>query len=156
MQRASRVPDHQCEVTVTDTSHLRSIREQVVQRHIAAEEDGDVAAVLRTFAPGRVSYSGDTLGGDLIGDQAVGTMLTAGLAAMSDLKIEILRLHHAEDAVITELRLASTHTADFDGIPATGRRVTYHMCAVFRFDGADLWQEAVYYDIATIKAQLTG
>jgi len=21
-----------------------------------------------------------------------------------------------------------------------------HMCAVFRFDGADLWQEAVYYD----------
>jgi len=89
---------------VTDTSYLRSIREQVVQRHIAAEEDGDVAAVLRTFAPGRVSYSGDTLGGDLIGDQAVGTMLTAGLAAMSDLKIEILRLHHAEDAVITELR----------------------------------------------------
>jgi len=99
---------------VTDTSYLRSIREQVVQRHIAAEEDGDVAAVLRTFAPGRVSYSGDTLGGDLIGDQAVGAMLTAGLAAMSDLKIEILRLHHAEDAVITELRLASTHTADFD------------------------------------------
>jgi steroid delta-isomerase-like uncharacterized protein len=141
---------------VTDTSHLRSIREQVVQRHIAAEEDGDVAAVLRTFAPGRVSYSGDTLGGYLIGDQAVGAMLTAGLAAMSDLKIEILRLHHAEDAVITELRLASTHTAEFDGIPATGRRVAYHMCAVFRFDGADLWQEAVYYDIATIKAQLTG
>ena len=104
---------------MTDTSYLRSIREQVVQRHIAAEEDGDVAAVLRTFAPGRVSYSGDTLGGDLIGDQAVGAMLTAGLAAMSDLKIEILRLHHAEDAVITELRLASTHTADFDGIPAT-------------------------------------
>jgi hypothetical protein len=30
------------------------------------------------------------------------------------------------------------------------------MCAVFRFDGADLCQEAVYYDIATIKAQLTG
>jgi len=30
------------------------------------------------------------------------------------------------------------------------------MCAVFRFDGGDLWQEAVYYDIATIKAQLTG
>ena len=121
---------------MTDTSYLRSIREQVVQRHIAAE-DGDVAAVLTTFAPGRVSYSGDTLGGDLVGDQAVGAMLTAGLGAMSDLKIEILRLHHAEDAVITELRLASTHTADFDGIPATGRRVTYHMCAVFRFDGAD-------------------
>jgi steroid delta-isomerase-like uncharacterized protein len=83
-------------------------------------------------------------------------MLTAGLAAMSDLKIEILRLHHAEDAVITELRLASTHTADFDGIPATGQRVTYRMCTVFRLDDADLWQEAVYYDIATIEAQLTG
>ena len=141
---------------MTDTSHLRSIREQVVQRHIAAEDDGDVAAVIQTFAPGRVSYSGDTLGGDLIGEEAVGTMLTAGLAAMSDLRIEVLRLHHADDAVITELRLASTHTADFDGISATGRRITYHMCAIFRFDGADLWQEAVYYDIATIKAQLTG
>ena len=141
---------------MTDTSHLRSIREQVVQRHIAAEEDGDVAAVIQTFAPGRVSYSGDTLGGDLIGEEAVGTMLTAGLAAMSDLRIEVLRLHHADDAVITELRLASTHTADFDGISATGRRITYHMCAIFRFNGADLWQEAVYYDIATIKAQLTG
>jgi hypothetical protein len=44
-----------------------------------------------TFAPGRVSYSGDTLGGDLVGDQAVGAMLTAGLGAMSDLKIEVLR-----------------------------------------------------------------
>ena len=64
---------------MTDTSYLRSIREQVVQRHIAAEEDGDVAAVLRTFAPGRVSYSGDTLGGDLIGEEAVSAMLTAGL-----------------------------------------------------------------------------
>ena len=141
---------------MTDTSHLRSIREQVVRRHIVAEEDGDVVAVLRTFAPGRVSYSGDTLGGDLVGEEAVGAMLTAGLAAMSDLKIEVVRLHHADDAVVTELRLASTHTADFDGIPPTGRRITYHMCAIFRFDGADLWQEAVYYDIATIKAQLTA
>ena len=141
---------------MTDTSHLRSIREQVVRRHIVAEEDGDVAAVLRTFARDRVSYSGDTLGGDLIGEEAVGAMLAAGLAAMSDLKIEVVRLHHADDAVVTELRLASTHTADFDGIPPTGRRITYHMCAIFRFDGADLWQEAVYYDIATIKAQLTA
>jgi C-1 hydroxylase len=82
-------------------------------------------------------------------------MLTAGLAALSDLKIEVLHLHDAKDAVITELRLTSTHTADFDGIPATGRRITYQMCAVFRFDGADLWQEAVYYDIATMKTQLT-
>ena len=124
-------------------------------RHIAKEEDGDVPAVLETFAPGRASYSGDTLGGDLVGADTVAAMLTAGLAAMSDLKIDILHLHHAEEAVVTELRLTSTHTGDFDGIPATGKRITYHMCAIFRFAGAELWQEAVYYDIATIKAQLT-
>jgi hypothetical protein len=28
----------------------------------------------------------------------------------------VLHLHHAEDAVITELRLASKHTADFEGM----------------------------------------
>jgi C-1 hydroxylase len=142
---------------VTDiSSDLRSQREDVVRRHLVAEENNDVPAVLATFAPGRVSYWGDTLGGELNGEQAVGDMLTAGLTALSDLKIEVIHLHHAADAVVTELRLESTHTAEFDGIPATGRRISYHMCAVFRFDGSDLWQEAVYYDLAGIKAQLTA
>ena len=139
-----------------DSAEIRAAREDVVERHLRAEEAADVPGVLATFAPGRASYLGDTLGGELNGDLAVGEMLTLGLTALSDLRIETVHLHHATDAVIAELRLESTHTGDFDGVAPTGRRISYHLCAVFRFEGTDLWQEAVYYDLAGIKAQLTA
>lgn len=139
---------------MSDLAPMRVRREEIVRRHVQAEEAADVEATLATFAPGRASYDGEALGGEIIGEDAVRDLLRVMLSALSDLHIETENLYHADDAVIAEVRISATHSSEFDGIPPTGRRVSYRLCGIFHFDGDQLWRETVYFDKDWIKRQM--
>jgi steroid delta-isomerase-like uncharacterized protein len=138
----------------TVDADLRAKREEIVSRHVAAEALGDVPTVIGTFAPGRVSYDVPFLSAHFDGADAVSAYLGGMLSVLTEMKVNILHTHHADDAVISELSIEATHSADYQGIAPTGKRVTVRMCGVFRFEGEDLWQETVYLDNESIKAQL--
>jgi predicted ester cyclase len=77
--------------------------------------------------------------------------------AFPDQRNELIAMRHADDAVIVEFNLMGTHKGPLRGFEPTGREFTCRMVAIFEFDDADgIVCERVYFDAATILAQLTG
>ncbi len=134
---------------------LRARREAVVREHISAETAGDLDATLATM-PGGASYRILPTGRDHDGDDEVRELLAGLLHAFPDLQLVPVRVHHAADAVIIEGRTMGTQHADWAGIPSTGRVMDVEAAVIFRFDGDRMTNETVYYDHATVAAQLTG
>ncbi len=59
-----------------------------------------------------------------------------------------------DDGVAAEFILKGTHEGELRGIPPTGKSFECRMVALFLFDEDRLVCERVYFDTATILAQL--
>jgi steroid delta-isomerase-like uncharacterized protein len=129
---------------------LRERREAIVAEHLAAENRHDVEAAIATFHRARYEVNGETSDGE----SAVRDLLHELMTGFPDFHATSGKLHHADDAVIGEGRATGTHEGTFAGIPATGRRVEYPLVAIFEFEEDRLVCEKVYFDVATILAQL--
>ena len=137
--------------TPPDTA-LRTAREAVVARHVEAELQGDAAGVVATFKVPRYDL---VASGDLLeGAEAVARRVDELAAAMPGVALEIVALHHADEAVIVETRTRGIHRAPLLGVPPTGRHYETRGVAIFRFDGADLIEEVVYWDRLGLLEQL--
>jgi len=131
---------------------LRAAREALVARHVEAEMQGDAAAVVATFKVPRYDLAAS---GDLLeGADAVARRVDELAAAMPGATLEIVALHHADEAVIVETRTRGIHRAPLLGVPPTGRPYETRGVAIFRFDGADLIEEAVFWDRQRLLEQL--
>jgi steroid delta-isomerase-like uncharacterized protein len=129
---------------------LRERREAIVAEHIAAENRRDIEATVATFHRPRYEVNGEVTDGEA----AVRELLQEFLAGSSDGQGEIQKLHHADDAVICEVRVTGTHDGAWAGIPATGRRIDYPLACIFDFEEDRLLCEKVYFDGATILTQI--
>lgn len=57
--------------------------------------------------------------------------------------------------VIVQRRITGTHQGTWRGLPPTGRRVSFPLCAVYTFtESGELAGEQIYYDRATVLGQL--
>lgn len=131
---------------------LREHREDLVRRHMQAENDLDFEAVLRTFAHPRYELIGSNQVFD--GDAEVRQYFRESREAFPDQRNELIALHHAEDAVIVEFWLSGTHLGELAGIPPTGNTFRCRMTAVFEFDVEALVCERIYFDSSTIIRQV--
>jgi steroid delta-isomerase-like uncharacterized protein len=72
-----------------------------------------------------------------------------------DLHVQVRDLFTAGDRTCVQCTLSGTHKGEGLGFPATGRRVEYDACIVFRWSEDGLAEEEVIYaDSATILTQL--
>jgi steroid delta-isomerase-like uncharacterized protein len=76
--------------------------------------------------------------------------------AFPDQRNELIELHHMEDGVAAEFILKGTHEGELRGFPPTGKSFECRMVALFLFEEDSLVCERVYFDSATILAQLTS
>ncbi len=61
----------------------------------------------------------------------------------------------ASETVVLEVTIRGTHLGPWRGVPATGRRVDFPLCAVYTFDAQDrLAGERLYYDRGIVMRQL--
>ena len=136
------------------TQDVRSKREEVVRRHMESENVHDFATTLATFHHPR--YEIIPTGQVFDGSEEVQRYFRESRAAFPDQRNELIALHHADDAVVSEFWLLGTHKGPLMGIEPTGKEFRCRVVALFLFEGTRLVCERVYFDAATILRQLTG
>jgi len=131
---------------------LSQRREAVVREHMESENQHDFETTLGTFEHPR--YEIVPTGDVFDGEEAVRGYFEDSRTAFPDQRNELIALHHADDGVIVEFELKGTHRGPLRGIPPTGKEFTCRSAAFFLFEGDQLVCERVYFDAATIMAQL--
>jgi steroid delta-isomerase-like uncharacterized protein len=133
---------------------LRERREAVVREHMDSENRHEFEATLETFSHPR--YEIVPTGDVYDGPEEVMGYYRESRAAFPDQRNEVVSLRHADEAVVVEFDLKGTHRGSLRGFEPTGREFTCRMVAIFEFDGDRIVCERVYFDSATILAQLSG
>jgi hypothetical protein len=130
----------------------RATREHIVIEHMESENVQEWDRTMATFSHPR--YELIPTGEVFDGTDDVMAYWLRGRSVFTDQRNELISLRHADDSVIIEFWLRGTHLG---GRNPTGRAFECRMCAIFEFDDNDLMTaERVYFDQATITAQLTG
>jgi steroid delta-isomerase-like uncharacterized protein len=126
----------------------------VVDEHLAAENRHDLDAVMATFG-NDARFDDEPWGDRRRGRDGVRSYYVEIMRALPDLVIDVNERHVASEGIVLEVTIRGTHLGPWRGLPATGRRVEFPLCAVYRFDSADrLLSERVYYDRAVVLGQL--
>ena len=127
------------------STSLRDARLAVVRAHMEAENRRDFAAVIATFSHPR--YELMATGHEFDGEEEVRTYFAVSRRTFPDQRNENVVLHSTDDAVIAEFDLLGTHHE-------TGRAFRSRMVALFFFEGEGIVCERVYFDRASIDAQV--
>jgi steroid delta-isomerase-like uncharacterized protein len=133
-------------------AQLREHREALVREHMESENVHAFDRTLGTFSHPR--YEIVPTGDVYDGEEEVRRYFEESRTAFPDQRNELVRLHHADDAVIVEFDLKGTHEGSLRGIPPTGRSFTCRTLALFLFEDEQLVCERVYFDLLTILGQL--
>jgi steroid delta-isomerase-like uncharacterized protein len=133
---------------------LRARREALVREHMESENRHDFDATIDTFAHPR--YELIATGETFDGEEEVREYFARSRAAFPDQRNELIALHHADDVVFAEFYLLGTHLGPLRELEPTGREIRARMISLFIFEGDRLVCERVYFDQATILAQLVG
>jgi ketosteroid isomerase-like protein len=124
---------------------LRDRQLAVVREHMEAENRQDFDAVIATFTHPR--YELMAAGQIFDGEEDVRRYFAQSRATFPDQRNENATLHSAEDVVIAEFDLLGTHHE-------TGHAFRSRMVALFFFEGEGIVCERVYFDRASIEAQV--
>lgn len=135
-------------------SELRERREAVVREHMESENLRDFDTTIDTFDHPR--YEIMATGEVHDGEEAVRAYFAESRTAFPDQRNELVELHHMDDGVAAEFILRGTHEGDLRGMPPTGKSFECRMVALFLFEDDRLVCERVYFDTATILAQLAS
>ena len=133
-------------------STTREDRERIVREHMESENRHEFDVTMATFEHPR--YEIVPTGEVYDGAEEVARYFRQTRAAFPDQRNELVKLHHADDAVIAEFDLLGTHEGELRGIPPTGKAFRCRCVAIFEFGDQGLICERVYFDVATIMAQL--
>ena len=133
---------------------LREARERIVREHMESENVHEFDRTMATFGHPRYELIATDQVHD--GEAEVAEYFRASRASFPDQRNELIAMHHADDAVITEFWLLGTHLGQLGPLPPTGREIRCRMTAFFVFEGTSLVCERVYFDSGTILRQLTS
>ena len=91
----------------------------------------------------------------ITGPDAIGAMLYEMYhVAFPGAEATVTRISAAENAVTLEFTFSGRNDGPFMGAPATGRKVSVPMCAVYDVNDGKIAQIDLYYDSATLTRQL--
>ena len=127
---------------------------QTIEEHISLENRHDLDGVMMTFGAD-ARYDDEPYAEHHIGTGEVRRYYAGLLAAMPDLNIDVRERYVCTDAIVLEVMIRGHHYGTWRGLPATGRKLEFPLCGIFKFDDSDrLSGEKIYYDRATVLRQL--
>lgn len=125
------------------TTALARHREELVLRHVAAENARDLDAVMATFTHPR--YEIIPTGAVFDGAAAVRAMLVQQWTELPLLRYSAASLYHGDDGLVVETRTT-----------APGTPIDMLSINLFGFRGTDLVLERCYFDRMLLTAQLAS
>lgn len=105
---------------------------------VAAWNRWELQGIIDHWAPDVVHYSED----EPVDSAEMIQRMEAGLAGFPDLHLDVKSIIGEGDRVVLRITVTATHQAPFLGIPATHKKVTWHIVEELRFvDGkvAEHW-----------------
>ena len=123
-----------------------------MNEHMRLENAHDFPGAIAAFA--RPRYEVVTDGELWDGANGVGAFLSQNQKAFPDFVFEPTRVSPTTDAVLVEGRFKGTHLGTWRGLLATGRKVDFPMCLIFEFEGEEMVNEKLYFDVGTPLTQL--
>src|SRR3954462_15423440 len=109
-------------MATTDAASLRDRREAVVVEHMENENRHEFDATIGPFDHPR--YEIVPTGDVYDGEEEVRAYFAQTREAFPDQRNKLVKLHHADDAVIVEFALMGPHGGELRGIPPTGKAFT--------------------------------
>ena len=143
-------------MSATISQNLRGIREQIVLKHLQAENAHDIEGIMETFS---AEPSFALNGAELAGQETIRAVYEGfGFGqngSFSDIQLKLQKWYWGDESVTIEIFLNAKHTGDWQGIAATGKSVAIPFCAVFTFDDANkVASERAWFDGALVLQQL--
>jgi steroid delta-isomerase-like uncharacterized protein len=112
---------------------------------------GNIAAVNELFAS---DFAGHDTSGGTFGREEFREGVLDMLSAFSDRQVQIADQVVAEDKVVTRWQATGVHTGEFNGIPATGRRLSLTGISIDRIAGGRIVESWEVTDDAGLLRQL--
>lgn len=125
----------------------------VIQKSIAALNQGDTSAVTQAIAQDYRYYSPSNTATPLSGEGML-AQLNAALTAFPDLRWQVKAMYATDDCVISRFVIRGTHQGDFMGIPATGNQIEYSSIVICRFKDGQIIEEREELDLLGVMQQL--
>lgn len=145
--------------SMTDQDRI-ALQREVVAEHVAGENEHDYDKVNATFVQaGRSFYEIAAGGAHFDGPEGVGGFYELLNSVLPDLEVLCTHEYDVVGCSIREVTARGTHSAEFAGVPASGNRVSFEVCALYIFDEQEpgkLIGERAYWDNDGLIRQLKG
>jgi predicted ester cyclase len=143
-------------MSTTTTQTIRELREQIVLKHLQAENAHDIEGIMETFSE-QPNFALN--GAELNGLQTIRTLYEGfgfgQSGSFSEIQLTIQKWFWGDESITVEMFLNAKHTGEWQGIAATGKNVAIPLCAVFTFDEANkVESERAWFDGAMVLQQL--
>jgi steroid delta-isomerase-like uncharacterized protein len=129
----------------------------IVAEHIGCENAHDWPAVYETFVQDdRAFYDVVPLRASFKGIEGVRQFYSTIATAMPDLHIQVTAQYDAPGCTICETTISGTHLGPYLNMGASGNSICFDLAAFYLFneDGTKLVAERIYYDQASVMAQM--
>ena len=134
---------------------LHQIR-RLWQKHVLAENRRDIPGLLATLCEDPI-YIFMATGQRWAGKEQVAAFYQGLFDAMPDAMFELVNQYVGIAGVVEESVLKGTHTGkELAGFKPDGRKVALPIIIVFPLAGDKFWGERMYFDMETLRKQLTG
>ena len=139
-------------VVNADEHVSRNIR--LHDNHMAQQAQGNSQGMIHDYAPDAV-VEDSMYEGSFVGREAIMARKGHGMAAIPDLKLQVVNRTGTGQQVIAEWVATGTHSGDFPGLPATGRQFSIRGVTVVVRKNGQIVRESLYYNMEDVRQQLS-
>jgi steroid delta-isomerase-like uncharacterized protein len=132
---------------------LRQRRLAIVKEHFETEVSQEFDKTIATFN-GHPHYEIMATGEVFDGDAEVMNYYKTTRTAFPNQRHGNVRVHVADETVITEFDLLGTNLGEFYGMAPTGKSFSVPVIVVFFFEDDRIVNERVYFDAASLVTQI--
>jgi predicted ester cyclase len=131
---------------------LPELNKALVRSYFEAYDTGDIEAIMEYIDPTHVHHPGAE---EPLNFDARKRDDTVFLSAFSDIKTIVEDQIAEGDKVATRITMYCTHTGEYQGIPATGKRIVITFIDIALIKARKIVEEWVEFDMMNILRQIS-